>query len=79
MTLAETIARKIFECGDEPLFPDGKVQRLQFMGGTWPNHERSLGGLSEQALTLLIERVLAVEIDQTPPLPLPAPGRHSKP
>jgi len=57
---AMKIARAIFACGDNPTELGGTTQRIQFMGGTWPDNERALGGLCEAALVGVIERVLAV-------------------
>jgi hypothetical protein len=57
--LARKLARAIFACGDEPQAHGGKTQRIQFMGGTWPDNERGMGGLSEPALVAMIERALA--------------------
>ena len=56
-TLAAKIAKDIFACGDEPRI--GTVQRLQFMGGQYPDAERPMGGLSEYHLRHLIERTLS--------------------
>lgn len=53
--LARKIARAIFETGDET---HDTVQRIQFMGGTYPDHETALGGLCEVALMQVITRVL---------------------
>jgi len=52
--LAARIARAIFECGDEPTV---QVKRIQFMGGQWPDDEFGLGGLNEDALRKVIERI----------------------
>lgn len=41
------IARYIMKLGDEPNSP---AQRIQFMGGKWPEHEIAQGGLNEEAL-----------------------------
>lgn len=53
--LAETIARKIFEVGDEPNSP---TQRLQFMGGEYPDNEKTQGGLCEIALAEFIADII---------------------
>jgi hypothetical protein len=54
--LAAIIARKIFECGDEP---DSPAQRIQFLGGTYPHAEREQGGFGEGPLADFIEGVLS--------------------
>jgi len=53
--LAEILATAIFKMGDEP---DDMAQRIQFMGGTYPGRETTLGGLNKLTLTLVIRRVL---------------------
>lgn len=53
--LAKLIARKIFACGDEPGDP---CQRIQLMGGTWPNNEHPMGGFNERAMADFLEIVL---------------------
>lgn len=58
--LAKLICRDIFECGDEP---DSPAQRLQYMGGTYPNDEVAQGGLCPAALTRLITRSLETHLD----------------
>lgn len=50
--LAELIARDIFHSGDEP---GSATQRIQFMGGKYPDNELPQGGLCELALAKLIE------------------------
>lgn len=57
--LATQLARAIFEVGDESSIPGGKVQRIQFMGGTYPDHERALGGLCESSLEAFLDYTLA--------------------
>ena len=57
--LGVNIARAIFEVGDEPDRCGGKAQRIQFMGGRWPENEVALGGLNEASLALVINRVIA--------------------
>lgn len=37
---------------------DDKTQRIQFMGGTWPNEETHLGGLCEEALAQFLAGAL---------------------
>ena len=49
------LARAIFAHGDQP---GDRVQRLQFMGGQYPDQETPLGGLCESALAQVIARVL---------------------
>lgn len=56
---ASKLARAIFAVGDNPPEFGGKTQRIQFMGGTYPDHERTMGGLSESALASVLERALA--------------------
>jgi hypothetical protein len=56
--LAEKIAREIFECGSEPSRQGGLVQRIQYMGGTYPDNEIVLGGLCERALADVIYETL---------------------
>lgn len=53
--LAVRLARGIFEVGDEP---DDKVQRIQFMGGDYPDHETKLGGLGESSLADYLDWLL---------------------
>ena len=53
--LEKRIARAIFACGDQP---NDKVQRIQFMGGQWPDGETDLGGMCEEALATLIAKNL---------------------
>lgn len=65
--LASKIARAVFECGDESPERGGKAQRLQFMGGTYPNNEIVMGGLSEYALASVIERALAANLPHEGP------------
>jgi hypothetical protein len=55
--LAAIIARKIFEVGG--MAETDQVQRIQFLGGTYPHAERPMGGFGEQPLADFIERVLA--------------------
>ena len=64
--LAAQIARAIFSCGDEL---GDKTQRIQFIGGTWPDNEKSMGGLCEDALVDLIARTLAANVFKEPPKP----------
>lgn len=61
--LAEKIAREVFASGDEPR-GGGKVHRIQFMGGWYPNGEIPLGGFCEIALASCIE--LALKKHMTP-------------
>lgn len=57
--LAKFIARKIFECGDDIYSKKKqKTQRIQFMGGTYPDNEIALGGFGEQPLADFIEQIL---------------------
>lgn len=63
--LATKLARAIFEIGDEPSILGGKVQRIQFMGGTYPDAERPLGGLCESSLEAFLDYTLAKEFPST--------------
>lgn len=45
------LARRIFKAGDDQ---SDKVQRIQFLGGEYPNRETRLGGLCESALAELL-------------------------
>lgn len=56
--LAGFLARAIFLVGDEPARFGGKTQRIQFMGGSWPDHEVKMGGLNETALAQVIVEAL---------------------
>jgi hypothetical protein len=56
--LGAYLARRIFEIGDEPEAFGGKVQRIAFKGGTWPDHEKDNGGLNETALAGIITQAL---------------------
>ncbi len=51
LILAQKIAREIFKIGDEPNSP---TQRIQFIGGEYPNNEKPQGGLCEVALVKFI-------------------------
>lgn len=65
--LATKLARAIFECGDD-IRPGGtdKCQRIQFMGGTYPDAERPLGGLCESSLESYLDHLLARFQTETP-------------
>jgi hypothetical protein len=54
--LAAIIARKIFEIGG--MHETDQVQRIQFLGGTYPHAERPMGGFGERPLAHFIEKVL---------------------
>ena len=56
---AKAIARDIFEVGDEPSSP---VHRMQFIGGTYPDNEKTQGGVCEIALETLIKNSLKKQI-----------------
>lgn len=43
--LANHITESVFGLGDEPNSP---CQRIQFMGGKYPNNEKTQGGFSKQ-------------------------------
>ena len=49
---AEQLANALFIRGSEP---DDKAQRIQFMGGRYPDNETKLGGLGRTALTEFFE------------------------
>lgn len=51
--LADLIARDIFECGDDP---SSKCQRIQFLGGKYPDNEKPQGGMCEMALAEAIAK-----------------------
>jgi hypothetical protein len=53
--VAAKLARGIFTAVDDP---HDKVQRIQFMGGTYPDKETDLGGMDERALTRLLARLI---------------------
>ena len=53
--LSEHIARKIFEVGDEINSP---TQRIQFIGGEYPDNEKTQGGMCERALRDFILRTM---------------------
>lgn len=57
-TLAVTIAKAIFACGDEPGSP---CKRIQFKGGIWPDRERDQGGIGEAPLAALIDAQLKAQ------------------
>ena len=52
---ATALANHIMNMGDEPNMP---AQRIQFMGGTWPDNERNQGGLCKESLVTVIEDFL---------------------
>ena len=53
--LADKIARDIFAEGDERT----PCQRIQFMGGTYPDREENNGGYCEIALANALRKILA--------------------
>ena len=55
-SIARQIARGIREMGDGPT----PCQRIQFLGGTYPDAEIAQGGLCEEALVKCIEKTLRV-------------------
>ena len=60
---AKIITSMIFNL---PCDPRGPVNRLQFMGGDYPNHEHSQGGINRDGLTLQIALCLqAIRQDHT--------------
>lgn len=56
--LAIRLARAIFALGDAGEDND-KTQRIQFMGGTYPDHETNLGGVCESSLASFLDYELA--------------------
>lgn len=64
--LADRLATHVFEQGDEDR-PGGRVQRLQYKGGKYPDCETDLGGLCQEALAGIIRDFLHHE----PILPKP--------
>lgn len=62
--LAIRIMLEIFEVGAEPM-PGHRVQRIQFMGGKYPDGEIPMGGLGQSALVAVIQR--AIESYQAAP------------
>lgn len=55
IALAARLARGIFEVGDER---HDKVQRIQFLGGRYPDDETKLGGLAESSLADYLDWLL---------------------
>lgn len=53
--LGTLLARAVFRTGD---YEKERVQRIEFKGGTWPDHEIDLGGLCEKSLADVITREL---------------------
>lgn len=66
--LATKLARMIFEIGDEPARLGGKVQRIQFMGGDYPDGEIPLGGLCESSLEHFLDH--ALHMAKSTPVPV---------
>lgn len=64
--LAAKLARAIFGTAGGPC-----VNRIQFMGGTYPDKEFPWGGLSEDALAAFIRQELAKHLPPVPPPPTP--------
>ena len=52
--LGALLARDIFKVGDFP----APTKRIQFMSGTWPDHEKEQGGMCEKALADFITKRL---------------------
>jgi hypothetical protein len=52
--LGALLARDIFKVGDFP----APTKRIQFMAGTWPDHEKAQGGMCEKALAEFIAKRL---------------------
>lgn len=63
--LAAKIARELFAFGSEPSRDGGIVQRIQFVGGKYPDHEIALGGLCETALARAIRSILSANVEAT--------------
>ena len=62
--IGERIARAIFACGDDPKSP---AQRIQFMGGDYPDNEKPQGGFCEKALADFIGEEIAKMIREPTP------------
>lgn len=58
-SLAAKIARDIFSMGDRQT----PCQRIQFMGGEYPDDETSNGGLCEESLAYQIAQSIARHLD----------------
>ncbi len=56
--LSRKIARGVFRIGDELNDP---CQRIQFLGGTYPDCEHDAGGINESGLAIAIEDILLKE------------------
>jgi trans-aconitate methyltransferase len=61
-TIAAHLARKVFDSG---CGPGGPTQRLQLMGGKYPDAEINRGGLNQDALIRLLAEGLT-EVMQHP-------------
>ena len=55
LELADYLAHAIFAAGNEP---HDRVQRIQFMGGKYPDHETKMGGYCREALRDCIQRAI---------------------
>jgi hypothetical protein len=55
LELADYLSHAIFAAGNEPF---DRVQRIQFMGGKYPDHETKLGGYCREALRDCIKRAI---------------------
>ena len=53
--LAKLLTDDIFKDGSEPGDP---CQRIQFMGGIWPNNETILGGYAKESFQNRLETLL---------------------
>lgn len=60
MTDIREKAKKIVESLFHEGSMGGTVQRIQFMGGEWPDHEKGLGGFGAEGLTNFIEKQLSL-------------------
>lgn len=54
--LASTIATALFSCGDEPNSP---CQRIEFLGGEYPDNEIPQGGLNKDSLINFLYRIIS--------------------
>ena len=61
--LAANLSRWIFASGNEHPEYGGITQRIQFMGGKWPNAEKPMGGFCEDALANCIEKFLTANAE----------------
>jgi len=58
--LADKIAAAIFECG---AYRGSPCNRIQFMGGRWPDNEKAQGGMCFTALQEFIHKTILAAQD----------------